>query len=215
MARWRLASAASISVLAGTLPPESFRTSFKRERLARDSATVACVWASFASAELRSASDRAASSLSFERSTWARSWPFVTLSLSSTKTDTTRPETSLPTSICLIGARFPVADIATVRFPRTASTVTYSTFEPFVRSQDSSRRAIATTATADAAMIKRFRLRVRPDAASVPRTLAINLSGFSVLLVIGSFLPQGLRRPRHPPSSSRRRAPYKAGRAPW
>jgi hypothetical protein len=68
-----------------------------------------------------------------ERATWSRSllvsssartWPFFTRSLMSTRTWATVPESSLPMSTLLVGCKVPLAVTLTDRFPRLATSVT-------------------------------------------------------------------------------------------
>ena len=147
-ARSRVASAVSSSVLAGTLPPDSSATWRMRERLARASATVATAWATLASAAATAAWDLTTWSLSLEMSSWASNWPFFTCSFSCTSTDSRVPESSLPTSTDLVGARVPLAETVTTRGP--LSTVSVRNWpRPFLPPERS--RARASTAMAPAA----------------------------------------------------------------
>jgi hypothetical protein len=122
-ARFRLASAVSISVRDGTLPPDSCATCRNRSSVARASATVACACSTCASAAARFARDRVTASCSLARSRRASSWPRVTSSLSSTNTCSTMPDSSLPTSTWLVGCRLPVAETLTTSVPTVTSSV--------------------------------------------------------------------------------------------
>ena len=68
-----------------------------------------------------------------ERSTWAESlavssstntWPFFTVSFTSTSTLRTVPDSSLPTFTERVGCKVPLAETLSVRLPRRTSSVT-------------------------------------------------------------------------------------------
>ncbi len=120
LARASVASAVSISVFDGTLPPESLNTAFRRDRLAPASCTVASAWRTPASATLTAARALATWSSSFDTSSRASTCPLRTRLLSSTNTCSMMPDNSLPTLTWLVGCKVPVADTVTTSAPRSA-----------------------------------------------------------------------------------------------
>ncbi len=124
LARSSVAWPASSSVADGTLPPDRRATSCKRARPAVASLVVATACASRAWAAASDARERSTCASSLAVSSSTSTWPFLTLSFTSTSTLRTVPESSLPIVTDRVGCKVPLAATLSVRLPRRTSSVT-------------------------------------------------------------------------------------------